>query len=74
MVHGFAACGPHLIVLRTDTGQAQSVAVAIDERADGSIAGTVAGDDTLLVATKNKKTQTVALRRLEQWFGAKHER
>ena len=35
---------------------------------------TLAGDDTVFVATKNRRSQTVALRRLEQWFEDKHER
>ncbi len=73
-VHGLMTCGPNLIVISTDAGLAQPVAVAIDRAADSSIVGTLAGDDTIFVATKNRRTQTVALRRLEQWFGAKHER
>lgn len=70
VVRGFVTCGPHLIVVTTDTGQAQPVAVAIDEAAEPSIAGTLAGDDTIFVATRTRRTQAVALRRLEQWFGA----
>ena len=73
-VHGLITCGPNLIVISMDAGLAQPVAVAIDQAADSSIVGTLAGDDTILVATKNRRTQTVAMRRLEQWFGAKHER
>lgn len=73
-VYRLVGCGPHLIVICTVVGQAQPVAVAIDARADPAIAGTLAGDDTILVATKNRRAQTVALRRLEQWFGVKHGR
>lgn len=73
-VHGLITCGANLIVISTDAGLAQPVAVAIDQAADASIVGTLAGDDTIFVATKNRRTQTIALRRLEQWFGAKHER
>ncbi len=74
VVHGFVGCGPHLIVVRTAVGQAQPVAVAIDEKSDPTIMGTLAGDDTILVATKNRRSQTVALRRLEHWFGVRHGR
>ncbi len=74
VVHGFVGCGPHLIVVRTAVGQAQPVAVAIDRHADPAIVATLAGDDTLFVATKNRRSQTVAMRRLEQWFGDKHGR
>ena len=74
VVLGFVACGPHLIVVRTAVGQAQPVALTIDARADESIAGTLAGDDTIFVATKSRKSQIVALRRLSTWFGDKRER
>ena len=68
-VRGWAACGPHLIVVRTTPGQAQAVALAIDEAADPGIAGTVAGDDTLFIATRNKSLQSAAQDRLARWFG-----
>lgn len=73
-VTGFTCCGPHMIVIRTAVGQAQAVAVMIDQEDEPAFAGTIAGDDTILVLTKNRRTQTVALRRLRQWFGEKHER
>ena len=71
LVTGFAVCGPHMIVVKTHTGQAQAVAVMIDEAADSSMAGTIAGDDTIFIATSSRRTQAVALRRLEHWFGPK---
>ena len=70
VVRDWAPCGPHLIVLRTTVGQAQSVGVAIDSAREPSIAGTIAGDDTLFLATRSKQQQGIALRRLERWFGA----
>jgi transcriptional regulator of arginine metabolism len=74
VVHSFVGCGPHLIIVRTAVGQAQPVAVAIDAKSDPAIAATLAGDDTVFVATKNRRAQTVALRRLKLWFGEKHGR
>jgi transcriptional regulator of arginine metabolism len=74
MVRSFLPCWPHLIVIRTEIGQAQPVALAIDGKKDPSVAATLAGDDTIFVATRNRKTQTVALRRLQTWFGDKRER
>ncbi len=73
-VLSYAVCGPNLIVIRTQIGQAQPVALGIDGRAEPSIVATLAGDDTIFVATKTRKTQAVALRRLEAWFGDKRER
>ena len=72
-VRGFAACGPHLLVVRTTIGQAQPVALAIDAKGDPAIVATLAGDDTIFVATRNRKTQAVAFRRLESWFGEQRE-
>lgn len=72
-VMGFLPCGPHQIVIRTAIGQAQPVALAIDNKADPSIVATLAGDDTVLLMTRNSKTQTVAMRRLQSWFGDKRE-
>lgn len=73
VVKRYTTCGPHLTVVSTVVGQAQAVAVAIDTATEPAIAATLAGDDTVFVATKNRRTQAVALRRLKQWFGDKHE-
>jgi transcriptional regulator of arginine metabolism len=73
-VLGFLPCGPHLIVVRTAVGQAQPVALSIDVHGDAAIVATLAGDDTIFIATKTQKTQAVALRRLTTWFGDKRER
>lgn len=73
VVKRFTTCGPHLTVVTTVVGQAQAVAVAMDATAEPAIVATLAGDDTVFVATKNRRTQAVVLRRLTQWFGEKHE-
>jgi transcriptional regulator of arginine metabolism len=73
-VRSFQPCGPHLIVIHTEVGQAQPVALAIDAKQESSVAATLAGDDTIFLATKSGKTQAVALRRLETWFGDKRVR
>jgi transcriptional regulator of arginine metabolism len=46
----------NLLVLRTPPGHANSVAVELDKADWPEIAGTVAGDDTLLVVTPDSKT------------------
>ncbi|GJM25437.1 MAG: arginine repressor [Phycisphaerae bacterium] len=68
-VRRFTVCGPHQIVVFTESGLAQPVAVAIEKKKDPSILATLAGDDVLFVATKSRNTQAVALRRLGQWMG-----
>ena len=42
-----------LVVLKTDTGQAQPLAVAIDRAGLAEIVGTIAGDDTILVICRS---------------------
>lgn len=41
-----------LVILRTDPGQAQSVAVLIDRVKLAEVAGTIAGDDTILIVCR----------------------
>lgn len=43
----------NMIVLRTDPGQAQTLAVAIDRAQPPDIVGTIAGDDTILVICRS---------------------
>ena len=43
--------GDHLMVLKTPAGEAQGVALALDRLAPDGVVGTVAGDDTIFVAT-----------------------
>jgi transcriptional regulator of arginine metabolism len=42
-----------LLVLRTDPGQAQPLAIAIDRARLAEIAGTIGGDDTILVICRS---------------------
>jgi transcriptional regulator of arginine metabolism len=42
----------HLVVVKTETGSAQTVSLAIDHLAWPEVIGTVAGDDTLLVIVR----------------------
>lgn len=69
VVHDVIPCGPNLVTVRTGTGQAQHLGVLLDASDDPSIAGTIAGDDTVLVVTKNRAEQRAALSLLERWFG-----
>lgn len=68
-VRGWQACGAHLIVVRTRIGQAQAVGVAVDRAGEPAVAGTLAGDDTVFLATTSRSKQAIVLRRLKQWFG-----
>ena len=72
IVRSFRACGPHLIVLRTAIGQAPPLGVFLDSQRDCGLAGTIAGDDTIFVATTSRRTQTVVLRWFGKWFGERN--
>jgi transcriptional regulator of arginine metabolism len=49
--------GPYLLVVKTPPGLAASVALAIDRAAWPEVVGTVAGDDTLFLATSGRRQQ-----------------
>ena len=55
----------NLLVIKTIPGRAQPVAVAIDAEAWDEVVGTVAGDDTLLIVTRNNKTAKSLQTKLE---------
>jgi transcriptional regulator of arginine metabolism len=59
----------NLIVLRTDPGRAQILAVDIDKVAIAEIVGTIGGDDTILVITRSADNAAAIARRLEEWAG-----
>jgi transcriptional regulator of arginine metabolism len=44
-----------LVVVKTGTGQAQILAVALDRARLADIAGTIAGDDTILIIARDAK-------------------
>lgn len=58
------ASGDSLLVLHTPAGEANRVAVALDRLAWPEVVGTLAGDDTVFVATRNTDAQRAARRRL----------
>lgn len=57
--------GPHLTVVQTMAGGAQSLAAVIDQALWPEVVGTVAGDDTLFIATASAGEQRTLLARLE---------
>ena len=63
-----APAGDNLIVVKTDTGQAQPAALVIDRANIDEVVGTVAGDDTILVAVKNAAAQRVAIKKINSLF------
>lgn len=60
--------GDNLIVVKTRVGQAQPAALTIDNAEIDSIVGTVAGDDTILIAVKDLAAQRAAVKALVKLF------
>jgi len=58
------------VVLRTDAGQAQALAVAIDRSGSAEVVGTIAGDDTILVIARDARRAVAFARRLDAWARA----
>ena len=56
-----------LLVLRTDPGLAQPLALAIDQAGLAEVVGTVAGDDTVLVITRHARAGRELTRLFEGW-------
>lgn len=61
--------GTSLTVMKTTTGTAQSVAVAIDGTEWPEVVGTLSGDDTIFIATDEPKDQKKLRERLRGIFG-----
>lgn len=61
--------GTALTVLKTTTGTAQSVAVAIDGADWPEVVGTLSGDDTIFIATDEPRDQKKLRERLRGIFG-----
>lgn len=60
--------GDALTVIKTTTGTAQSVAVAIDKSSWPEVVGTLSGDDTIFIATENVSAQRGLRDRLRAIF------
>ncbi|HKU16617.1 MAG TPA: hypothetical protein VJQ52_19655 [Steroidobacteraceae bacterium] len=61
--------GPSLTIVKTTTGTAQSVAVAIDDSSWPEVVGTISGDDTIFIATEGAREQRKLRERLRAIFG-----
>jgi transcriptional regulator of arginine metabolism len=59
----------NLLVLKTDPGRAQNLAIDIDRAALPEIVGTIGGDDTILVITREPQQAQAVAKRLEEWAG-----
>jgi len=68
-IRGYHGAGPNLTVLRTTAGAAQNVAIALDKARWPEVIGTIAGDDTIFIATQSARTQRQLHEHLRSSFG-----
>ncbi|HJO17292.1 MAG: arginine repressor [Vicinamibacterales bacterium] len=59
-----------MIVLKTDPGEAQLLALAIDRATYDEVVGTVGGDDTILVIARHRRAAAEMVKRFETWAKA----
>lgn len=59
----------NLVVIKTYTGMANAAAAAIDAVAGSLVAGTIAGDDTIFVATENEETARIFIAMVKDYSG-----
>ena len=60
-----------MLVLRTDPGQAQALGIAIDRTRLKEVAGTGAGDDTIVVLCRGKAAAAEAKEQFVDWMKGK---
>jgi transcriptional regulator of arginine metabolism len=62
--------GESLVVVHTPPGEANRVAVALDRLAWPDVVGTIAGDDTIFLAVKDRLAQRRVLREMRRFATA----
>jgi transcriptional regulator of arginine metabolism len=60
-------CVQQLIVVRTGAGMAQPLALAIDRAKLEEVVGTLAGDDTILVISRDARHAKALAKQMEAW-------
>ena len=56
----------NLLILKTPPGGAQPLAAAVDAERMKEVAGTIAGDDTVLIITSSRGARTTVQRHMEE--------
>ena len=65
LLRNVTPAGSNLLVIRTGTGAAQRVGLALDRSGWPGMVGTIAGDDTVFVATESAHAQKNLITRIE---------
>lgn len=65
---GLETAGENLVVARCEAGLASAVAVRIDGAGIDEIVGTIAGDDTIFIAVRDKVEQKTVIKKIWEIF------
>ncbi len=65
---GLEAAGDVLVIAKCEPGLASAVAVEIDRAFMPEIAGTLAGEDTIFIAVKERKAQRTVIKKIWELF------
>jgi transcriptional regulator of arginine metabolism len=65
LLRSITPAGSNLLVIRTGVGAAQRVGLALDRSGWPGMVGTIAGDDTVFVATESAHAQKNLITRIE---------
>lgn len=60
--------GENLVVAKCEAGMASAICVRIDNAKIGEIVGTIAGEDTIFVAVKNREAQKAVIKAIWEIF------
>ena len=66
---GLDVAGDVLVIAKCLPGRASAVAVEIDDAAIPEIVGTLAGEDTIFIATRDQKSQRATMKKIWEMFG-----
>ena len=66
---GLDIAGDVLVIAKCLPGRASAVAVEIDDAAIAEIVGTLAGEDTIFIATQDQKSQRAVMKKIWEMFG-----
>lgn len=66
LLRSITPAGSNLLVIRTGIGAAQRVALALDRSGWPGMVGTIAGDDTVFIATESAHSQKTLIARIGQ--------
>ena len=67
-LHSLEMAGEILVIAKCESGLASAVAVKIDRAKISEIVGTIAGDDTVFIAVKDKKSQKTVMKKVREVF------